>query len=94
MVNVAYVTNLSGNVFGVAKMRGSLVFNTRLEQVASVKDLLIDNATGRLVQVVLKYGGHLGVGNHFCSLPWQNFTYNAELAGFIVDCDFDTLKSF
>jgi hypothetical protein len=92
MANVANATSLSANVLAVAKIRGSRVYTTTLDQVASIEELLVDVTTGRLVQVILKYGGHLGLGHHFYSLAWENFAYNTELGGYIVNIDDDTLE--
>ena len=86
-------TNLSGHLLAAAQVRGSSVYNTTLEQVAFVEDLLIDNATGRLVYVVLKSGGHFGFGRHYYSLPWEKFSYNMELGAYVVDIDHDVLET-
>ena len=92
-MNIIGASGLSANMLAVGKIRGSIVYTTTLEQVASVEDLLVDIATGRIVQVVLKHGGHLGVGHQFYLLPWKSFTYNEELGGYIVDLDYHSQEN-
>jgi hypothetical protein len=92
MTNVVNAVHLSANMLAVAKIRGSRVYTTTLDQIASVEDLLVDIATGRVVQVVLKFGGHIGLGHHFYSLAWEEFSYDTELGGYIAHVDDQTLE--
>lgn len=92
MAEVDHLTELSGHLLAAGQVRGAPVYNTALEQVAFVEDLLLDRTTGRLVYAVLKFGGHFGVGYHYSSLPWEKFSYNTELGGFILDIDHATLE--
>ena len=92
MTKLDHATDFSGHLLAAAQVRGAPVYNTTLEQIAFVEDLLIDKATGRLVYAVLKFGGHFGVGYHYHSLPWEKFTYNWELGGYIVDIDHASLE--
>lgn len=87
-----FAGNLSGHLLAAAQVRGCAVYNTTLDQVAFVEDLLIDNTTGRVMYAVLKFGGHFGVGYHYNSLPWDKFSYSTELGGYIVDIDHATLE--
>jgi hypothetical protein len=78
-------TDYSGHLIAAKQVRGTTVYNTALEEVGFVEDLLIDHATGRIVYAVLKSGSHFRVGGHYSSLLWERFSYNAELGGYIVD---------
>lgn len=92
MAELDHATDFSGHLLAAAEVRGAPIYNTTLEQVAFVEDLLLDKFTGRLVYAVLKFGGHFGVGCHYHSLPWEKFSYNTELGGYIIDIDHNTLE--
>jgi len=82
-------TNHSGYLIAAKQVRGIRVYSFALEELGSVEDLLIDSTTGRVVYVVLKFGGLFGVGTRHCSLRWERFRYNTELRGYIVDVCID-----
>jgi sporulation protein YlmC with PRC-barrel domain len=78
-------TNLQGQIIATKEIIGARVYNTALEELGFIKDLMIDNATGRIVYAVLKFGSHLGIGGHHYSVPWEKFDYNTELQAYMID---------
>ncbi len=74
------------------KIQGTSVFNTALEKLGTVEDIMLDKACGRIAYAVLSFGGFLGIGDHHYPLPWGKLVYNDELGGYIVDIDRETLE--
>jgi hypothetical protein len=73
------------------QVQGATVYNTALEKLGSIDDLLISDTTSRLTHAVVKFGGHFYMGSHYSLLPWGSFSYSEELRGYIVDIDRDML---
>ena len=92
MPEVDLFTELSSHLLAAGQVRSAPVYNITLEQVAFGEELSLDRTTGRPVYAVEKTGGHSGVGCQYCSLPWEKFSYNTKLEGFISDIVHDTLK--
>jgi sporulation protein YlmC with PRC-barrel domain len=85
MTSLDHTTNTQGQIVGTKKIIGTTVYNTSLEELGFIKDLMIDNATGRIVYAVLKFGSHLRIGGYHYSLPWEKFNYNQELNAYMID---------
>lgn len=89
MASLDDTTNPSGHLIAAKQVQGTAVYNTALEKLGSVEDVMIDKATGRIAYVVLSHGGFLGIGDHYHKLPWEKLSYNTEIGGYIVDIDRD-----
>lgn len=85
-------TNPSGRLIAAKQVQGTTVYNTGLERLGSVEDVMIDKPTGRIVYAVLSFGGFLGIGDRHYPLPWEKLDYNKEVGGYVVDIDRDVLK--
>ncbi len=82
----------SGKLIAAHKVQGTSVYNTALEKLGSVEDIMIDKASGRIAYAVLSFGGFLGIGDHYFPLPWEKLSYNKELGGYVVDVSRETLE--
>jgi hypothetical protein len=89
----ADTTEHLGHLIAAKQIQGTTVYNTALEELGFVHDLLINYGSGRLAYAVVKFGGHFHMGRHCRSLPWEKFSYNNELGGYIIDIDRDTLHA-
>jgi sporulation protein YlmC with PRC-barrel domain len=86
-------TKPSGPLVAARQVQGTDVYDTTLEKLGSVADVMIDKATGRVAYALLSHGGFLGIGDHHYRLPWDKMSYNAEIGGYIVDIDRDALEA-
>jgi len=66
---------------------GATVKNPAGETLGSVDDLMIDSATGRIIYVVMAFGGMLGLGKQFHPVPWELVTCDIPSETVIVDLD-------
>jgi sporulation protein YlmC with PRC-barrel domain len=58
----------------VSTVESMHVKNIAGENVGSIKDLVVDITSGKIVYVALDYGGFLGVGDKLFAVPWHAFT--------------------
>jgi hypothetical protein len=92
MASLDDTSNLSGHLIAANQVQGTIVYNTALEKLGSVEDVMIDKANGRIAYAVLRFGGFLGIGDKYYPLPWERLSYNTEVGGYVVDIDRDTLE--
>ena len=70
-------------------VQGSTVFNTALEELGRIEDVIIEEPAGRIAFVILQQGGFLGIGAHHYPLRWEKLRFNVEMDGYIVNVDRD-----
>lgn len=92
MASLDDTTNPSGHLIAANQVQGTSVYNTALEKLGSVEDVMIDKTSGRIAYAVLSFGGFLGIGDRYYPLPWEKLSYNTEVGGYVVDIDRDTLE--
>jgi len=92
MASLDDTTNPSGRLIGAKQVQSATVFNTRLEKLGTIEDIMIEKATGRVAYAVLAQGGFPGIGDRYYPLPWEELSYNSEMGGYIVDIDQDVLQ--
>jgi sporulation protein YlmC with PRC-barrel domain len=92
MASLDDTTDPSGHLIAAKQVQGTTVYNTGLEKLGSVEDVMIDKATGRIAYAILSFGGFLGIGDRYYPLPWEKLTYNTEVGGYVVDIDREVLE--
>ena len=63
------------------------------EDLGSLKDIVVDPDTGRILYAVLAYGGFLGMGKDFFAIPWQSFDTTSEARTIGLNINKDQLKN-
>jgi hypothetical protein len=92
MENVADPANPHGHLIAAGKVQGARVFNTALEDLGHIDDIMIEKQTGRIAYAILVSGGFLGIGGHHYPLPWEKLRFDPEMSGYIVDIDRSVLE--
>jgi sporulation protein YlmC with PRC-barrel domain len=92
MASLEDTTNPSGPLIAAGQVQGAAVYNTALEKLGTVEDVMIDKAGGRIAYAVLSFGGFLGFGDRYYPLPWEKLSYNKELGGYVIDIGRDVLE--
>lgn len=64
---------------------GTDVKNLAGEDLGSIKDLMVDTASGKVDYVVLSFGGFLGMGDKYFAVPWNSFSVDTKEEVFILD---------
>jgi sporulation protein YlmC with PRC-barrel domain len=92
MASLDDTNNPSGHLIAARHVQGTTVYNTALEKLGTVEDVMIDKATGRIAYAILGFGGFLGIGDRYYPLPWEKLNYDTELGGYVVDIDREVLE--
>lgn len=69
------------------------VENPQGENLGKVHSLMIDKMNGKVVYVVLSFGGFMGMGDKLFAMPWHIFSYHPEREKFIISLDKEKLKN-
>ena len=48
-------------------------------RIGTIKRLLIEKVSGRVVYVDVTFGGFLGLGVHHRTIPWEKLAYDKQL---------------
>ncbi len=67
------------------RVEGTAVFNRECDQIGTIKRLLIEKVSGRVLFVDVTFGGFLGIGSQHVTIPWDKLTYDKELEGYRTD---------
>ena len=63
------------------RVEGTAVFDLQGHRIGTIKRLLIEKVSGRVVYVDVTFGGFLGVGVHHHTIPWEKLAYDKQLRG-------------
>ena len=66
------------------RVEGTGVFNQQGRQIGTIKRLLIEKVSGRVLYVDVTFGGFLGIGDDHYPLPWQSLKYDTSLGGYVT----------
>jgi len=92
MASLDDTTNPSGRLIAAKKVQNATVYNTALEKLGSLEDVMIDKETGRIAYAILAHGGFLGIADQYYPMPWEKLRYDREMGGYIVDISLDVLQ--
>jgi hypothetical protein len=67
------------------RVEGTAVFNQQGRQIGTIKRLLIEKVSGRVLYVDVTFGGFLGIGVHHRTIPWDKLSYDKALEGYRTD---------
>lgn len=83
---------MSFDVIAADKVEGTNVYDMAGDRLGSIRNVMIDKISGKVVYATLAFGGVLGIGQKCHALPWSVLAYNTTLGGYQVDVDRDRLK--
>ena len=67
------------------RVEGTAVYGRDASQIGTIKRLLIEKVTGRVVYVHVTFGGFLGIGVNHQTIPWEKLRYDREFGGYRTD---------
>jgi len=67
------------------RVEGTAVYDPRGTQIGTIKRLLIEKVSGRVLYVDVTFGGFLGIGVQHHTIPWDKLSYDTELEGYRTD---------
>jgi len=54
-------------------------------KVGRIERLMLDKATGRVAYAVMSFGGFLGLGEDYYTLPWGTLRFDPDIDAYVVD---------
>jgi hypothetical protein len=67
------------------RVEGTALFDPDGTQIGTIKRLLIEKVSGRVLLVDVTFGGFLGIGVHHQTVAWDRLSYDKELEGYRTD---------
>jgi hypothetical protein len=64
------------------RIEGTAVFNQQGKHIGTIKRLLIEKVSGRVLYVEVTFGGFLGIAIHHRTVPWDKLSYARDLEGY------------
>lgn len=74
------------------RVEGTAVFDLQGYRIGTIKRLLIEKVSGRVLYVDVTFGGFLGLGVHHHTVPWDKLSYDTELEGYRTDVTEDQVQ--
>ncbi len=80
-------TNQTGNrsLIDSKNVEGTRVFDPAGKHIGSIKRLVLDKVSGRVVYTVASFGGFLGIGGDEYTIPWNKLKYDTNLGGYVTN---------
>lgn len=75
------------------KVEGTAVYDRNGEKIGTVQNFMVGKRSGRVAYAVISFGGFLGFGAGYHSLPWNALTYDEKQGGYVVGMDKDRLRN-
>jgi sporulation protein YlmC with PRC-barrel domain len=80
------------NAFMIEKIVGSKVRNMKGEDLGTIEDIVVDIDTGRILYVIMDFGGFLGIGGRLFPVPWHSLAPLPSEGIFFLDVSKTKLK--
>ena len=77
---------------GSDSIEGTAVRRSDGNRVGTIERLMIDRTSGRVAYAVMSFGGVLGLGEEYMTLPWTSLKYSPDLDAFALDVSDDQLR--
>jgi len=75
------------------RVEGTAVYDRSNAQIGTIKRLIIEKVSGRVLYVDVTFGGLFGMGVHHHTIPWDKLTYDKELEGYHTDVTEEQLRA-
>lgn len=72
-------------LIGSDRVQGTCVRRPDGEKIGKIERVMIDKISGRVAYVVMSFGGMLGVGERYYTLPWQKLDYDETKQAYVLD---------
>jgi sporulation protein YlmC with PRC-barrel domain len=74
------------------RVEGTAVYDREGKHIGTIKRLVIEKVSGRVVYADIVFGGFLGLGSHHDTIPWEKLNYDTGLGGYRTDVTEDQLR--
>jgi hypothetical protein len=67
------------------RVESTPVYDRQSKRIGTIHHLIIEKVSGRVVYVVMSFGGFLGIGARTHTIPWEKLKYDTQLGGYRTD---------
>ncbi len=67
------------------RVQGTTVRRPDGEKIGRIERVMIDKISGRVAYVVMSFGGLLGVGERYYTLPWAVLDYDENRQAYVLE---------
>jgi sporulation protein YlmC with PRC-barrel domain len=85
-------TNTNSSLIDSKRVEGTAVYDPNGKHIGTIKRLVIDKVSGRVVYAVAQFGGFLGLGGDEYTIPWNQLNYDTSLNGYVTNITEEELK--
>jgi hypothetical protein len=75
------------------RIEGTAVYDPGGKRIGSIKRLIIEKASGKVLSADVTFGGFLGLGQHHHSVPWEKLRYDTTLGGYRTDVTAEEVRA-
>jgi sporulation protein YlmC with PRC-barrel domain len=80
------------NLIASDKVEGTPVRRSDGEKIGTIERVMIDKRGGKVAYAVMSFGGFMGLGEEYYTLPWSVLTYNTSLDAYELNLSEDQLR--
>ena len=81
------------NLIASDKVEGTPVRRPNGEKIGTITRVMIDKRSGKVAYAVMSFGGLMGLGEGYYTLPWGVLKYDTELDAYALDMTEEQLRA-
>ena len=74
------------------KVEGTPVRRSDGDKIGTIERVMIEKRSGKVAYAVMSFGGFMGLGEEYYTLPWGVLKYNTALDGYELNLTEDQLR--
>jgi sporulation protein YlmC with PRC-barrel domain len=82
----------SNNLIASDKVEGTAVRRSDGEKIGTIERLMIEKRSGKVAYAVMSFGGYMGLGEGYFTLPWNVLKYNTTLDAYELNLTEEQLR--
>lgn len=82
----------ASTLIAAEKVQGAKVYSATGDSLGSIDDIVINEKSGNVAYAIISFGGFLGIGTRYHSLPWSMLRHDLNLHGYVVNVDRTQLR--
>ena len=80
------------NLIASDKVEGTPVRRSDGEKVGTIERVMIEKRSGQVAYAVMSFGGFMGLGEEYYTLPWSVLKYNTDLDAYELNLNEQQLR--
>ncbi|MFE1603201.1 PRC-barrel domain-containing protein [Methylobacterium sp. ID0610] len=85
-------TNETSTLIASDRVEGTAVRRPNGDSLGRIERLMIEKTSGRVVYAVMSFGGFLGIGEGYYTIPWSALHFNPEMDAYQIDLSEEQLR--